>query len=244
MLKVIINADDFGLNKSRTEAIAQSFRTKLITNTTMIANGMAFNEAVQLGRAELSDKVGIHFNLTEGKPLTENIKLFPTFCSNGFFHGKINRIKSLNILERQAVYEELSAQCHKIIDAGIRLTHADSHHHIHTGIFIAPIVFKVCRENGIKTIRLHRNIGSISGPKRVVKALYNSILRKSFKTTDYMGDADDIDLKKKLLGTVEIMVHPDFNSQGEIIDRRGNNSTLLDSIKYWNNSEKISYSQL
>lgn len=243
MLKVIINADDFGLTQSCTEAIAQSFRDGLITDTTLVANGAAFDEAAQLGATEFIDKIGIHFNLTEGKPLTESIKLLPAFCNNGFFHGMINRAKLLNKLERQAVYEELSAQCHKVIKAGIKITHADSHHHIHTGIFFAPIVFKVCRENGIKTIRLHRNIGSISWLKKIVKVLYNFILKKSFRTTDYMGGADDIDYKRTLKGTVEIMVHPDLDSQGEIVDRRGNDGPHLGSIRYWNDSEKISYSQ-
>jgi len=242
MLRVIVNADDFGLNGSCTEAIARSFREGLITDTTMVANGDAFDEAAELAQGEFDGKVGIHFNLTEGKPLTNNIKSLSFFCHNGIFHDKINRLKPLGRKERQAVYEELSAQCRRLKDAGIKITHADSHHHIHTGIFIAPIVLRVCKENDIRRVRLHRNIGKISPIKKAVKFLYNAMLKRSFKTTDYMGGAEDINLDGDMKGIVEIMVHPDFDAHGNIIDRRAMSGPLLSSVIYWNNSKKTDYS--
>ena len=66
--KIIINADDFGLNPSCTEAICKAFKNSLITDTTMVANGTVFEEAVDyIQKYQLQGKVGIHFNLTEGK---------------------------------------------------------------------------------------------------------------------------------------------------------------------------------
>lgn len=244
MTRIIINADDFGLNMSCTEAVAEGFRSGLITDATMIANGNAFAEAARLGVNEFSGKVGIHFNLTEGEPLSSTIKSMPSFCINGVFHGKVDRTKWLSKHERRAVYEELTAQCLKVKEAGIDITHADSHHHIHTCIFIAPIVLRVCHENGIKVVRLHRNLGEISVHKRLVKYIFNSILRKSFATTDYMGGAEDINLNELKKGTVEIMVHPIFDSKGKIIDKRANGGPELVNIKYWEHSQRIRYSQL
>lgn len=244
MKRIIVNADDFGLNESCNKAISRCFREGLITDTTIIANGNAFAEAAWLGTTEFSGKVGIHFNLTEGKPLTATIKSLPSFCKDGIFHGNVRRMKRLSKHERNAVYEELSAQCQKVKEAGIDITHADSHHHIHTGIFIAPIVFRVCRENGIKAVRLHRNLGKISLPKRIVKFIYNTVLRKSFISTDYMGSAEDVNLLEPKAGTIEIMVHPVLDSSGNIIDKRVNGGPKLESVKYWTNSKKISYNQL
>lgn len=241
---MIINADDFGLNDHCTAAIAESFRQGLITDSTILANGDAFEEAVKLGKSEFADKVGIHFNLTEGRPLTEKIKQLDAFCNDGLFHGRINRLKPLNREERRAVYDELTAQIRKLKDAGIKINHADSHHHIHTGIFIAPIVLRVCRENEIESVRIHRNIGEISLGKKIIKYLYNSLLKRTFKTTAYMGGADDIDLKESPRGIIEIMVHPDLDKNGNIIDRRESGGPLLSSIKYWEDSKRTSYSQL
>ena len=164
---IIINADDFGLSDSVNRAIAAAFSDRLISDTTMLANGKAFDGAITLANEEgFLDKIGIHFNLTEGEPLTEEIKKCPSFCENGVFHGKIDRLKPLSRTEKSALYTELSAQVQKIRSAGLNIDHADSHHHIHTAVFIAPIVFRVCRENGITKIRLHRNIGAIPSYKR------------------------------------------------------------------------------
>lgn len=220
MINVIINADDFGLNQSCTRAICKAFQKGIITDTTMVANGTAFDEAVEdIRKYNLEDKIGIHFNLTEGKPLTEMITAMPAFVKNGVFHGKINRAKCLSKVEKNAVYKELSAQIQKLEQAGIAVNHADSHHHIHTGIFIAPIFAQVCREHGIKKVRLHRNIGDISIIKRFLKSSYNIWLHmKKFDTTVYFGAMQDVETVG-LKNNLEIMVHPEFDKEGNLIDK-------------------------
>jgi len=219
-MNVIINADDFGLNEHCSFAIAEAFEKGLITDTTIIANGEYFDDAVELSRKNhFNDRIGIHFNITEGTPLTENIKKMSAFTENGRFHGKINRIKPLSKDEKTAVYEELSAQIIKIENAGLKVTHADSHHHIHTAIFIAPIFMRVCKEHGINKLRLHRNIGSISLFKKLIKKSYNSFLRKKgFVTTKFFGSLEDIK-NRAVFENLEVMVHPDFDKQGKLIDR-------------------------
>lgn len=245
-MKILINADDFGLNDSCTKAIIYAFQKKIITDTTMVGNGDAFELAIDLiKKFGLGEKIGIHFNLTEGKPLTDNILLCPEFVCDGAFHGKINRVKPLNHYERQAVYKELTAQIERILKAEIPLSHADSHHHIHTGIFIAPIVKRVCQEHGIHKIRIHRNIGNIAVTKSIVKYIFNMWLRGNFRTTQYFGSLEDIE-NYGLKDNLEIMVHPDFNSEGLLIDRTdiingvpvGKILTQLPNVQY------ISYKEL
>ena len=218
---IIVNADDFGLSSSVNRAIENAFRNELISNTTMLANGKAFDEAVEIAKTDgFETNVGVHFNLTECEPLTDDIKKCSSFCENGVFHHKNNRLKPLSRFEKSAVYKELSAQAKKIKSAGFNIDHADSHHHIHTAIFIAPIVFRICKENGIDKIRLHRNIGNIPSYKKTVKGLYNKTLRKKgFITTDYFGSLKDIS-DAPLPDKLEIMVHPDYDKEGVLIDRR------------------------
>lgn len=219
-MKLIINADDFGMTKSCTKAIFDAFNQNLITDTTMVANGEAFDFANELSKGhKIRESIGIHFNLTEGIPLTEDIKKCAKFAKGGRFHGKVNRLKPLLKSERQAVYEELTAQIEKIEKAGISVTHADSHHHIHTAVFIVPVVLKVCKEHGIEKLRLHRNIGNISAGKKIVKKIYNCCLKsKGFKTTEYFGSLEDITTGLPS-GITEIMVHPDYDERGVLIDR-------------------------
>ena len=132
---IIINADDFGLNDHASKAIAQAFREGRITDTTMIATGGYFDEALALAKEQgFLDRIGIHLNLTEGEPLTEDILRCKSFVENGSYHHRNNRWKPLSAFEKQAIYKELSAQIEKIRRTGITITHADSHHHIHTAV--------------------------------------------------------------------------------------------------------------
>lgn len=218
---VIVNADDYGLNEHCSRAIAEAFERGIISDTTMVANGDYFDGAVLLSiEHKFDNKIGIHFNLTEGTPLTENIKKFASFTENGRFHNRINRLKPLSKAEKVAVYEEFSTQITRIENAGIKITHADSHHHIHTAPFIAPIVIRVCREHGVKKIRLHRNIGNISAIKGLIKKLYNKMLHKNgFVTTKLFGSLEDVE-KIGLFDNLEIMVHPDFDKNRVLIDRK------------------------
>ena len=217
---VTINADDFGLNKSCSRAIGYAFDMGLITDTTMITNTEYFDEAIKIAKTQgFADRLGIHFNLTDGKPITKEIKTCESFVNNGVFHCHNNLLKYLNNKEKFAVYEELTAQIEKLQNAGIKITHADSHHHIHTAIFIAPIVARVCKEHGISKVRLHRNIGKINAVKRFVKKMYNGWLqRQGFITTDYFGSLFDIE-NAEIPDNCEIMVHPDFDKNGILIDR-------------------------
>ena len=222
MIRCIINADDFGLNEHCSKAIAQAFRDGLITDTTMMATGEYFDEAVELAKEQgFIDKIGIHLNLTEGEPLTEDIKTCPRFVTDGRFNKQYNRAKPLDKAEKAAIYKELTAQVEKIQNAGIKITHADSHHHIHTGIFIAPIAAKVCKEHGITKMRLHRNLGQINVIKRFVKKKYNRWLcKQGFITTDFFAYIIDIE-NADIPDNTEIMVHPDFDKNGVLIDRHG-----------------------
>lgn len=224
MSQIIINGDDYALNERNSKAIAEAFRTGRITDTTMLANGAFFDEAVALAKNEgFIDKIGVHLNLTEGEPLTEDIRQCPRFVSDGVFNKVYNRQRTSRLTkeEQTAVYTELTAQVKKIRAAGITLTHADSHHHIHTGIFVVPIVMRVCRENGIDKIRLHRDLGQIPFYKRVVKKRYNKQLRKNgFITTDHFAYVMDI-AGTEIPDNTEIMVHPDYDKNGALIDRRG-----------------------
>jgi len=222
MNSIIVNADDFGLNEHCSKAIAETFEQGLVTDTTMMATGEYFDEAVTLAKERgFIDKIGIHLNLTEGIPLTDDIKSCPRFVTEGRFNKKYDRTKRLTAEESAAIYKELSAQADKIQRAGITITHADSHHHIHTGIFVAPIAVKVCKEHGINKIRLHRNVGHINFIKRLVKERYNNWLRdQGFVTTKYFAYVMDID-GFNVPDNTEIMIHPDYDKDGKLVDRRG-----------------------
>lgn len=213
---VIINADDFGMNASCSRAIAEAFKKGLVTDTTMMATGDHFDEAVILAKEQgFSDRIGIHFNLTEGVPLTEDICRLADFVRDGRFCKGYDRNKPLDDREEQAIRTELGAQVARLKNAGIGITHADSHHYLHNAPYLAPIFVRVCKEHGIEKLRLQRNLGTDESSG--INAFYRE---QGFGTTEYFGRLRDIE-KSDIPDNTEILVHPDFDRDGRLIDRRG-----------------------
>lgn len=219
---VMINADDFGLSESCSKAIAEAFERGLVTDTTIMANGRYFIEAVELAKRQgFSDKIGIHMNITEGEPLTDGIKNLPDFVTDGQFNKQYDWNRELSPAERKAIYIELSAQFEKVEQAGISITHADSHHYIHNAPYIAPIAEKMCREHGIKKLRLMRNWGDMPEADRQKANEYRDGLRsRGFITTDYFGRLSEAQ-GKTLPQSIELLVHPDFDKDRNLVDRHG-----------------------
>ena len=222
-MTLIINGDDFGMNESCSKAIVKALSEKLITHTTMIAAGEYFDEAVKLSK-ELGflSKIGVHFNLTEGRPLTDKMKNTPAFVRNGLFHKDyLKNPRTLTEDEKSAVFSELSAQVKRLKEAGIPVSRADSHHYIHTFTHIAPIAAEVCGLYKITNVRINRTFNTASHPVISENRISNSWWSENgFKTTAHFGRLADI-YEVKIPDDTELMVHPDFDKNGVLIDRTG-----------------------
>ena len=251
MARVIINGDDFGMNERCSKAIAQALEKGLITDTTAMANGEWFDEALALARHYVfTDRIGIHLNLTEGKPLTEAICRYPDFVTNGVFNkGAMKLNRALTDDEYKAVYAELNAQINRLKVADIPITHADSHHYIHNSLYLLPVVAEVCKAHGIRKIRLQRDLAPVGEAVKAEIGAYNQVLRlNGFVTTDHFGRPEDIQ-DRDIPDCTELLVHPDFDRNGELIDRRGMSDGYpigdsLPDIGRLNGVELISYSVL
>src|SRR5258706_9060298 len=227
--KIIINADNFGYSTAVNEAIARSFQCNLITSTSLMANMPGFDDAVRLVQEYpfFSGKVGLQLNLTEGYSLSMAIRQCRRFChpSGYFIYNWQRPLLFLTIREKRAVYKELKAQLDRVFAAGILPSHLDSHHHIHTEWAIAKLTARLGGANGIRKIRLIRNMGlELAGPKMGYKQVFNRYLKRSagITTTDYFGGIHDwyfLQLTRPPAGkNIEIMVHPLFNEGGELVD--------------------------
>lgn len=221
-MKIWINADDYGLTKSCTDAIFECFEKGLISTTTMVVNTDVFNYALEkIKNSPYADKVGLHINLTEGKPLTEGISKNKKFCDEqGNFIGFPNRYSRLSKLDKKDVHNEIEAQFNKILEAGLRINHVDSHHHVHNSFRIIPIILRIMKEKNISSLRKARNVGKLNLFKKMYKAFINSKIKK-YSYSKYMGDLSDFENMKNKNSEVvfEVMVHPDYNKSNEIIDR-------------------------
>lgn len=156
MKSLIVNADDFGLTEGVNRAILEGHENGIITSTTLMANGMAFDSAVAAALAAPKLGVGVHLNLTHGPPVSSASRVSSIVTPGGTFYPGPG-ILARRVLTRKAklsdVESELRNQIEKIASAGIRITHLDGHKHIHLLPPIFSVVLKLAHEYGIDCVR-------------------------------------------------------------------------------------------
>ncbi|GAL34979.1 cellobiose phosphotransferase system YdjC-like protein [Vibrio maritimus] len=70
-MKLILNADDFGLTESVNLAIVDCIKAGVVKSTTVMMNQPGTAHAATLNAQGLIPDVGLHFTLTSGKPIAE-----------------------------------------------------------------------------------------------------------------------------------------------------------------------------
>jgi predicted glycoside hydrolase/deacetylase ChbG (UPF0249 family) len=226
---MIINADDFGYNSKINRAIVESFERGYCSSTTIMINMPGFDEASQLlHERRLQNHTGIHFVLTEGSPLTDDIRKCHRFCNQaGLFNfSRKKRVFRLSVFEKSSLSNELRAQINRCRKSGIFITHADSHKHAHEEWAIASIVIKICHEESIPYLRLARNCGQWrKRSNRIYRHILNFRLSKAgLARTPYFGsvqDCKDLFNKKGITDktrSIEVMIHPEYDTNGVLID--------------------------
>jgi predicted glycoside hydrolase/deacetylase ChbG (UPF0249 family) len=153
---LIVNADDFGRNNTVNAAVAESFRRGIVTSTSIVATGPAFDEAVALAKELPGLGVGIHLAATEYVPALPPSRIPSLVNSDGRFYprGEQFRRMALHPRMRKELLLEWDAQIAKVLDTGIRLTHIDGHGHCHAHPAAAGVVLTLAQRYGIKNARL------------------------------------------------------------------------------------------
>lgn len=127
MKYLIINADDFGLSPGVNQGIVEAYQAGGISSTTLMVNMPGLGDAVRLAGLHPELGVGLHFNLTYGRPISDP-RLIPSLVqADGRFHP----ISAICSRELRDIEIELSAQWNRFIATGLRPTHLDAHHHLH-----------------------------------------------------------------------------------------------------------------
>ncbi len=203
-MKLIINADDFGLSESVNQGILHGIKEGVITSASLMMNMPATNDAIRLIKNNQLKNIGIHLNITVGKPLRKDVGSLVD--GNGNFHYR-DKIGSLAAYED--VKKEMAAQIDKFISAGFYPDHLNCHHDIYKHEHIVKAknelaikynlpartetkeLQKVARELGIKTTDIF--IRDFFG-KKASEATLNLLISK-YSKFDY---------------TCEIMTHVGF----------------------------------
>ena len=223
MKTLIVNADDFGFTADVNEGIVHAHRHGILTATTLMANGSAFDDAILRARETATLDVGCHLVLVGGRALLSPSRPLPASVP-----------ELLVALARREIdaYRELRAQIEKIAGAGIQPTHLDTHKHTHLAPAVLDAVARLGEEFGIPWVRrpfdfpltgvpapftqraLSRALGSL-------RSRFHRVLgRHGRRTTDHFAGFQITGMFRtpELLaliralpeGTTEFMCHPGF----------------------------------
>lgn len=151
-MRLIINADDFGLSKSITDGIIDGIKDGYITSTTLMVNTPYTEYAINKAIDNNINCIGLHFNLTVGKPIRNNDNLVD---ENGNFLYRWEQIKN-NKMTYDDVAKELEAQIeiiNKISEGKIKIDHIDTHHFLLENDIVRKVVVDFAKKMNIPVRR-------------------------------------------------------------------------------------------
>ncbi len=224
---LIVSADDLGLTEGVCRAVARGFTDGVVTSTSLLAVGRAFGSAVRVLRDAPGLDVGAHLAIVGEDPPLLTPREIPTLVNKqGRFPLSYRAVVARGFARRidpDDVRREFTAQLQRIRGAGVRVSHLDTHQHVHLWPAIAAVVVEFARKERIAAVRTpasHRVLPVGFGVNALATRLRRRLAVAGLATTDtYTGldeagafDAARFERSLAALrtgsGSMEINVHP------------------------------------
>jgi len=176
---VALHADDLGMNPAVTDGIFQAFQQGLLTSTSLLSNAPDAARALDRWRQLEADRaagtlpslvrrqrlhdprqpfdLGIHLNLTQGRPLTAGRYPAELLDARGCFpsiFSLFHRLRKGGAGLAAAVQDELTCQVQFMLDRGQRPTHLNGHQYIEMLPVAGPMVEWLLETFHIPTVRV------------------------------------------------------------------------------------------
>lgn len=159
--RLIVNADDFGRSHSINRAVIQSHREGILTTASLMVNGQAFTEAVELARQNPRLGVGLHLTLVCGRSALPQARIPGLVSNTGDFSDNPVTAGVRYFFQRPLVRqleEEIDAQVRKFASTGLLLDHVNGHLNIHLHPTIFRLLMARAEEWRLKRLRLTRDL--------------------------------------------------------------------------------------
>ncbi|MBS1858108.1 MAG: ChbG/HpnK family deacetylase [Acidobacteria bacterium] len=220
--QLVVNADDFGFTPDVNQGIVDAHRHGILTATTLMANGAAFDDALRLAKDTPTLDIGAHLVLISGESLLTG-RPYPL---------SVPQLVAALAKREIRPYEELRAQVRRIFDSGIRPTHFDTHKHTHLAPPVLDAVARLAGEFEVPWVRrpfdfpLSAMRGAVPRLKRLTsdalglmrRRFHRVLTRYGCRTTDHFAGfqitgrfraAELVELLGILPeGSTELMCHP------------------------------------
>lgn len=156
MPRLIINADDFGQTPGINRSVGELHQARALTSATLMATSSFFDEAVAVAKANPSLEVGCHVVLTDGVSALPASKIPSLADAHGEFRASLGRFAAdlhLGRIRAAEIEAEAAAQIRRIQNAGVRVSHVDTHKHTHMFPRVLRPLLRAAQACGVPAIR-------------------------------------------------------------------------------------------
>jgi predicted glycoside hydrolase/deacetylase ChbG (UPF0249 family) len=225
---LVVNADDMGLTPGVCRAVQRAHTDGVVTSTSVLAVGTAFEQAATAVRETGDLGLGAHLAIVgEDRPLLSAREVPTLVDRHGRFPLSYRTVVARGVagrIDADDVAREFRAQLERVRGIGVPVTHLDTHQHTHLWPAVAAVVVDLAREAGIRCVRLpgSRRRGPLgAGVGLLAGRLRRRLDRAGLDTTgSYAGldEAGDLDgerfaaalqrLTDDGAATAEVNTHP------------------------------------
>lgn len=233
MRRLIINADDLGVNAPRSHGIFQCLEFGVVTSMTVIANGSDSEAATRHAR-ERGLPAGLQLNLTQEYPVSKPAHIASLLDQNGVFldFEHLRMALEEGKVEREHLDREIRAQLEWMLDVYGSPTHIASQDHVHIHPAIADALLPELERYGMRFVRIPceeplppygyevseerlahvRTINALANTARSLYAAHGIESTDHFRGLTLEGNSSLKNLRHVITrlpdGTTELMVHP------------------------------------
>jgi predicted glycoside hydrolase/deacetylase ChbG (UPF0249 family) len=246
--KLIINCDDYGWDAPATQAILELGAAGQVSSTTVMANFASDAELRELARlASPTLSVGLHLTLNAGQPLSAASAVPSLVNADGQFYTSSQLWQRyLRGRVRPAEMQlEVAAQLHRLASAGLALTHADSHQHLHQYPLLGPALLGILRELGVRRVRRLTAAGRLDGRGLVLQAfaLSSRLALRSFATPGALVStfsteaASAAGFRRGVAAAFQHATTAEFMSHPGLSERAGSPLLRVPEYAFWRSGE-------
>ena len=242
MTRLVLTADDAGLAGPLSRRIASLLASGRLTATSLLPCAPAFGLAVEALRDAGVAEAGVHLCAVGGETPLSPAWAVPTMAPGGRFPRNWPAVAARAAafrLRRAEVEREWEAQLVAVVETGLRITHLDSHQHLHLLPALLPVVLSLARRFDVPFVRAPRGddpaafgrpVGGAARAKTRLLSLFGAAARRRVASAGLpapprvlgLGEAGAMTLPRwsALLdglpgeGTFEVVLHPGAEDPG------------------------------
>jgi chitin disaccharide deacetylase len=233
MQRLIINADDLGVNPQRSHGIFQCVEFGIVTSVSAFATMTDSQDAVKRAR-EKGMSAGLHLNLTDEYPLSKRDDVSSLVDGNGcFFEApRLRQLLDEGAIKREHLEREIRAQVEWMFDVYGQPTHVNGHMSVNVLPAVIDVLIPIMERYGIRFTRIpcelplpphgyeitDAELASVRAMNELALVARDSYRAHGIQSTDHFrgatlfGNSSVKNLRHTLSrmdeGTTELRVHP------------------------------------